>query len=225
MIGTVTLVRTPRTTIVDISNPYAARSVTGLATSATDTARMRLRGPQAAAVLRAAGVPAAHEGVVAGTGGDRFVLYCAVGVARSTWDALVAAGAVPVGAVALETVRIEDAEPCLERDFQQPLPPNAAGFGDATGAEPPARRLVAIEHEGLAPLPRAQVRIGETEVGDVRVACTSFVRAGRPIALASIDTARAVPGTAIEVGKARTWSPGVVTAVAVLPAGALAPNY
>ena len=131
-------------------------------------------------------------------------MYCARSSARECWEALVAAGAVPVGSIALETVRIEDGEPCLERDFSQPQEPACAGLGEFAPTRED-RVLVAIEHEGPQPLARGVLRAGGVEVGELRVGARSVQRGGRAVALATVDRALAAPGTAIDVdaGRAR----------------------
>jgi sarcosine oxidase gamma subunit len=203
----------------------------------TAVVRLRLRGPRAAATLAIAGAlaPTAVGGVIEGAivggspailalvGADRYALYCDREHARTVWDALIAAGAVPVGSLALETVRIEDGEPCLERDFPQPVPPAEAGFASrgSTG-----RRLVALEHEGVPPLPSAIVRtLDGIEIGRVRVAVPSVARAGRPVALAAIAVDHATPGLPVLLDGGATRVRGLVSGLAGLAPGAAAPSY
>jgi glycine cleavage system aminomethyltransferase T len=134
--ATATVVRrAPDRLLVDCSNPTAERVLEDagieLLSHEGQLVRMRLRGPALAAVLGseapATGVlrtdlaPGGSSTLLCGTGPDRATIYCGRDGARACWDALVAAGALPVGSTALETVRIEDAEPCLERDFPQPV--------------------------------------------------------------------------------------------------------
>ena len=134
------------------------------------------------------------------------------------------AGALPVGSTALETVRIEDAEPCLERDFTQPVAPALAGMGEFAPTDD-ARVLVAIEHEGPSPLARAKLRADGAEVGELRVGARSVRRAGRAIALATVDRALAAPGAQIDVDAGERVLAGVVVRRAALPVGSAAPNY
>ena len=107
-----------------------------------------------AGTLRTDLAPGGSSTLLCGTGADRATIYCSLDGARACWDALVGAGALPVGSTALETARIEDAEPCLERDFTQPVPLALAGLGEF-GPTDEARVLAAIEYEGPAPLARA----------------------------------------------------------------------
>jgi glycine cleavage system aminomethyltransferase T len=240
MVGTATVVRMPASTLIDVSNEFAARSLSEAGAAPATLARIRLRGPRTPAVLAAAGFPAtsfpgdvaagvpdAPDAVLCRTAPERYTLYTQVDTARRCWDQLCAAGARPVGAIALETVRIEDAEPCLERDFKLPLLPAAAGLVDFAGvpAEPSPDVLVAIEYEGLRPLPSAEVAVGGVAAGRVRVTAASIRRAGRAIALCSLDAGVAATGAAVTVGAHSSWSPGVVTARVALPRDAAAPNY
>src|SRR4051794_32282958 len=166
----VTVVRLPGRLVLDCSNP-TARLALGMPETAFEQddpiVRMRLRGPRlgevltgeppAPGALRLDLAPGGSHAVVCGTGRDRATVYCARSGARACWEALVAAGGVPVGSVALETVRIEDGEPCLERDFSQPQQPACAGLGEfAPTADD--RVLVLIEHEGPRPLAAGVLR-------------------------------------------------------------------
>ncbi len=237
--ATATVVRrAPDRLLVDCSNPTAERVLEAAGVELLEhrdqLVRMRLRGPGLAAVLGgeplAAGVlrtdfmPGGASTLLCGTGLDRATVYCGRDDARECWDALVAAGALPVGSTALETVRIEDAEPCLERDFPQPVVPALAGMGEFAPTDD-TRVLVAIEHEGPSPLARATLRAGGAEVGDLRVGARSVRRAGRAIALATLDRALAAPGTQIDVDAGERVLAGVVVRRAALPSGSAAPNY
>jgi glycine cleavage system aminomethyltransferase T len=227
------------TLMLDISNPTggATLDAAGVETEphGDEVVRMRLRGPRLAEVLGRE-APAAGDlvenhvigetpVVLCGTGSGRIALYCDRAGARATWDRLVTGGAVPVGGDALETVRIEDAEPCLERDFQTPLPPASAGLGAFAGGTDTARVLVAIEHEGARALERARLLHGGDEVGELRVAANGVERAGRPVALALIDRPLSAPGTPIDVDAGELQLAGVVTNQVALPPGSAAPNY
>ncbi len=224
--------------MLDISNPTggAALTAAGVATEphGDEVVRMRLRGPDLARVLAlqppAAGdlvedhVVAGTPIILCGTGRDHVALYCDRAGARATWDHLVAAGAVPVGSDALETVRIEDAEPCLERDFIAPQPAAAAGFGAFAGGDD-RRVLVAIEHEGVRALERGRLLCEGADVGELRVGAASVRRAGRPIALATVDRALSAPGTPLDVDAGELALAGVVMHQVALPAGNAAPIY
>ena len=233
----VTVIRLPGRLVLDCSNP-TARAELGMQTSGftqdDPIVRMRLRGPELAAVLGAEPpapgalrldlTPGGARAVVCGTGPGRAAVYCARSGARACWDALVAAGALPVGSVALETVRIEDGEPCLERDFTQPQQPACAGVGEFAPTDD-RRVLVAIEHEGPHPLPKGVLRAAGAAVGELRVGARSVQRAGRAVALATVDRALAAPGTAVDVDAGERILAGAVLKRAALPVAAAAPNY
>jgi glycine cleavage system aminomethyltransferase T len=235
--ATATVIRLPGRLVLDCSNrtAHVALGMPEEAFAQEDPiVRMRLRGPELAAVLGTAPPPAgarlldlAFGGtrvVVCGTGPDRAAVYCARSGAARCWDALVAAGAMPVGSTALETVRLEDAEPCLERDFTQPQQPAAAGLGEFAPTDD-ARVLAAIEHEGPMPLARGVLRVAGAEAGELRVGARSVQRAGRAIALATVDRALAAPGTAVDVDAGERILAGAVMRRAALPVGSAAPNY
>jgi glycine cleavage system aminomethyltransferase T len=195
--------------------------------------RIRLRGPEAAAALKdVTGAAPAYPGdvrvdavaggvplVVACTGPDRFALLCDRPHALPIWHALVGGGCVPVGGAALETARIEDAEPCLERDFRGPPPLAAAGFGAFAAAEPPpGRQLVLAEHEGATPVETATVRRDGTDVGEVRAAASSPQRAGRPVAFLLVPAEHAAAGTQLELRTgSRSFAAQVVRTVELPP--------
>jgi glycine cleavage system aminomethyltransferase T len=236
--ATATVVRrSPDRLLVDCSNPTAERVLEAagvdLLEHGDQLVRMRLRGPGlpavlgrplAAGALRTDFAPGGASTLLCGAGLDRATIYCGRDTARSCWDALVALGALPVGSTALETVRIEDAEPCLERDFQQPVAPALAGVGEFAPTDD-ARVLVAIEHEGPSPLAHATLRAAGAEVGELRVGARSVRRAGRAMALATLDRALAAPGTQIDVDAGERVLAGVVVSRAALPSGNAAPNY
>ena len=237
--ATATVVRrAPDRLLVDCSNPTAERVLEEagieLLSHEGQLVRMRLRGPQLAAVLggdappagtlRTDLAPGGSSTLLCGTGADRATIYCSLDGARACWDALVGAGALPVGSTALETARIEDAEPCLERDFTQPVPLALAGLGEF-GPTDETRVLAAIEYEGPAPLERGTLRLDGAEVGELRVGARSVERAGRAIALATIDRALAAPGAQIDVDAGERVLAGVVVRRAALPVGSAAPNY
>jgi glycine cleavage system aminomethyltransferase T len=62
-------------------------------------------------------------------------------------------------------------------------------------------------------------------VGELRVGTRSVERAGRAIALATLDRALAAPGTAIDVDAGERILAGAVIKRAALPVGNAAPNY
>ncbi len=237
--ATTTVVRrAPDRLMIDCSNPTAERILeeagVHLLEHGDQLVRMRLRGPGLAAVLGgespAAGAlrtdfaPGGASTLLCGTGPERATIYCGREGARACWDSLVALGALPVGSIALETVRIEDAEPCLERDFPHPVAPALAGMGEFAPTDD-TRVLVAIEHEGPSPFALATLRVDGVEVGELRCGARSVRRAGRAIALAALDRALAAPGVQIDVDAGERVLAGVVVRRAALPVGSAAPNY
>ena len=230
--------RAPDRLLLDCSNPTAERLLEAagieLLEHGDQLVRMRLRGPGllavlggeplAAGALRTDFVPGGASTLLCGTGADRATIYCGRDSARACWDSLVALGVLPVGSTALETVRIEDAEPCLERDFTQPVALALAGMGEFAPTDD-ARVLVAIEHEGPSPLAWAKLRADGAEVGEIRVGARSVRRAGRAVALATVDRALAAPGAQIDVDAGERVLAGVVVRRAALPVGSAAPNY
>lgn len=225
--------------VVDCSNPTAQRVLSAggsevrRETGPQPLVRLRLRGPALAQVIGpppAPGTfgtdlaPGGAAVLLCGTAPGRATIYVRRNQARACWDALVGVGAVPVGSTALETVRIEDGEPCLERDFRQPLPLAAAGLAEF-GHGDQARVLVALEHEGQLALDHGRLLRDGAEVGELRVGARSPLRAGRPVALGLIDRALAAPGALIDVDAGERVLAGVVTRRAALPVGSAAPNY
>ena len=63
------------------------------------------------------------------------------------------------------------------------------------------------------------------EVGEIRVGARSVRRAGRAVALATVDRALAAPGAPIDVDAGERVLAGVVVRRAALPVGSAAPNY
>ena len=230
--------------LLDGSNPRVDRIIGERLGVARDglgdtVVRIRLRGPSTGTVLASVGAPAPVASgaieesavidglpvIVCTTGADRCALYCDRHHARRIWDTIVTAGAVSVGSIALETVRIEDAEPCLERDFPGPVAVADAGFADLSH-RPSDRVLVAVEHEGSIAFDRGTVLAGDgTAVGEVRVAAISVRRAGRPIAFALIDEAHASAGTILSLDGGVVRARAIVTAAVALPPDAASPNY
>jgi glycine cleavage system aminomethyltransferase T len=222
-----------RRVLVDLSNRGGAaaleRGGADVHDQTREIVRIRLRGPAAASAVEAVtGAAPGYPGavrvdavagglplVVACTGPERLALYCDRPHAVPVWHALVAAGCVPVGSVALETARIEDAEPCLERDFRGPPPLAPAGFAAFAAVEPaPGRQLVLAEHEGATPLAAATVRRDAVDVGEVRAATSSPQRAGRPVAFLLVPAEHAAPGTELELhAGSRSFAARVVRTV------------
>lgn len=200
------------------------------------TALLSLVGPRARPVAGAADLPAeehAHRAAVVGGAPARLVatdagvdVLCAAEDAEGVRAALVAAGAMPVGADAAEVVRVEGGRPRYGADFDDGVIPEEAGLNDRAvsftkgcyvGQETvarlhykgrPNRRLRGLRLS--APATGGDVlRLGEREVGRVGTAVLS-PRLG-PIALALVRR-EAEPGAVVAVGDA-----GVTAEVAELP--------
>jgi aminomethyltransferase len=179
--------------------------------------------PEAADVLRFAVAELAWEEaacVVAGTGytgEDGVEVAVPVAVAASLWEALLAAGVVPAGLGARDTLRLEAGLPLHGHELGPGITPLQAGLAWAVGwdkpafsgrepllaerAEGPRRRLRGVLVEGRRP-PRAgqDVRHQGAVVG--RVTSGNFSPSlGRGIALAFVPPELAV-GERVEVVQA-----------------------
>lgn len=71
------------------------------------------------------------------TGEDGFEVYCAANAARMVWDALLAAGAVPCGLGARDTLRLEAAMPLYGHEMDETVTPLETGldFGVKLGKD------------------------------------------------------------------------------------------
>lgn len=135
--------------------------------------------------------------------------------AEALWDALVGAGAAPIGLDAIEKVRIEAGLLIAEEDYlpgeTDPLDLGMERFIDFDGhdfvgraavmerAKHPRRRFVTLALEGEeVPERGAPVKSGDTIVGDVRSADTT-PRFGT-LALAVVDAGHSAPGGRLDVG-------------------------
>lgn len=187
--------------------------------------------PEAAAVSRFRVIHATWEGVdctVAGTGytGERGIeIAVPVTAAESLWAAVTAAGVVPAGLGARDTLRLEAALPLHGHELGAGITPLQAGLGwvvswtkgpfrgrDALAAERElgvARHLVGIATEGRRP-PRAgcAVLIDGQMVGEVTSGNFSPVL-GHGIALAFVPPTVTV-GADVAIDVRGTRLPGVV---------------
>jgi folate-binding protein YgfZ len=132
------------------------------------------------------------------------------------WEAMVAAGARPVGQAALETLRVEAGTPRFGHDVDAsvllPEIPFDALVSQTKGCYPGQEVVVRIRDRGHVnrhlrglvlesgepPAAGAEVWAGETAVGRVTSAARSPAL-GRPIALAFLRRQHAAPGTRVEV--------------------------
>jgi aminomethyltransferase len=156
------------------------------------------------------------------TGEDGFELFCAPADATRLWESLratgEAAGLVPAGLAARDTLRLEAGMPLYGHELSASLTPADAGLGRVVsfekaadfvgraalearalaGAEP-ARRLVGLVAGGRR-VPRAGYRVLEAAGGEVVGEVTSGAPSptlGRPIAMAYLDAGCAEPGTEV----------------------------
>ena len=177
-------------------------------------ARLSQVAPEAAAVGRFRVAPFTWNGqsaVAAGTGytgEDGVEMAVPVAVAESLWDAVLAAGVVPAGLGARDTLRLEAALPLHGHELGPGITPLQAGLGwvvswtkpegfrgkaalEAERAAGVRRRLVGLATEGRQP-PRtgAAVLVGDRPVGEVTSGNFSPVLGhGIALALLASDTA------------------------------------
>jgi aminomethyltransferase len=173
---------------------------------------------------------AAAEGTVAGitglvartgyTGEDGFEVFVETSQTEALWDALIdvvrAAGGLPIGLGARDTLRLEAGMPLYGNELDLDTNPFEAGLGrvvkltkpgdfvgraalEKVARDGPARRLVGLTVEG-----RGIARHGHTVwVGDRRTGVvtsgTQSPSLGIPIAMAYVAPGDAEPGTVVEV--------------------------
>lgn len=194
------------------------------------TAQLALQGPGVEALLRTltADLPAKNytavlHGTVDGrpclvsrtgyTGEDGFELYCAPADAPALWDALTAAGALPCGLGARDTLRLEAAMPLYGHELSPSINPYEAGLGifvklekpDFIGkaalerARPVSRRRVGLQMTGRGIAREGcPVYDGGRQVGVV-TSGTHCPWVGQAVALALVDAAYKEPGTPLQV--------------------------
>jgi aminomethyltransferase len=207
--------RSLTTALVALQGPRAA----GIMEPLTDVALDGLRN-YAIAEGHVAGVPAlvARTGY---TGEDGFEMFVDVSAAATLWDALMdagkAAGAVPVGLGARDTLRLEAGMPLYGNELGPDCTPFEAGLGrvvrfakegdfvgraalEAAAAEGPRKLLVglAIRGRGIA-RHGYEVFARDRRVGTV-TSGTLSPTLGEPIAMAYVTPTEAQPGTIVAVG-------------------------
>lgn len=193
-------------------------------------AQLALQGPEAESILRTltGDIPeknytAVLHGTVDGrpclvsrtgyTGEDGFELYCAPGDAPALWDALIAAGAVPCGLGARDTLRLEAAMPLYGHELSPEINPYEAGLGifvklDKDGfigkaaleqARPVRRRRVGLKMTGRG-IAREECPVydGEKQIGVV-TSGTHCPWLGCAVAMALVDAGYKEPGTPLQV--------------------------
>jgi glycine cleavage system T protein (aminomethyltransferase) len=155
-----------------------------------------------------------------------YEIFCARDDAAALWAALTAAGAMPYGLAAVETLRIESGLIFIGYDyFQHQTNPYDMSLdkvirldtGDFNGkqalaetAQSPPRRLVTLSVEGgTAPEYGAAVTSGGEPAGTLTSPCESPTL-GRVIGLAALETRFAVPGGRVDVALADGTVPATV---------------
>ncbi|MEX2148555.1 MAG: glycine cleavage T C-terminal barrel domain-containing protein, partial [Candidatus Rokuibacteriota bacterium] len=186
-----------------------------------DTALAMLAGPQATAVAeRIAGeladVDVRRAPGIGETGGAEMWIAVPAGAAARVWQAALDAGARPVGATALESLRIEAGTPLFGRDVDDtvllPEIPAAPLLSHSKGCYPGQEVVVRIRDRGhvnrmlrglviegpAVPERGAEVVVDGTAVGRVTSATLS-IGLGRAIALGFVRRQHAEAGAAVGV--------------------------
>lgn len=146
------------------------------------------------------------------TGEDGFELYLRAEDAPAVWDALLAAGAVPCGLGARDTLRLEAGMPLYGHELDEKTDPLTAGLGFAVKLGKPdfigraallAMGAPARKRVGLTVTGRGIIRGGEElfaqGVSIGRTTSGTFCpHLGVGCAMAYVDADRAVPGAAVE---------------------------
>lgn len=194
--------------MIAIQGPRAAEILSGLTPAELDTIRY-----YAITSTSVAGIPAllARTGY---TGEDGFEVIVPAESAVALWDALRAAGdaagLVPCGLAARDTLRLEAGMPLYGNELSEAVTPYAANLGrvvnldhefvgrDAlAAATEPARGLVSLVGEGRrAARAGSVVRVDGTEIGIITSGVLS-PSLGHPIALALVDSAYTAHGTVL----------------------------
>ena len=191
-----------------------------------------LLGPGARQTLAAAGITfpelqplQAHDGVwrdagitVVATEHEGFEIWLAHGGAGTLWDALVAAGATPAGADALELWRVAQGVPRYGQDIRERDLPQETGQmralnfskGCYVGQEiverirsrgAVHRDFTGFEVEGPAPAPGTKVQAGGKDVGEIT--SVAALPGNRTLALGYIRREAAAPGLALAAGSSQ----------------------
>ncbi len=147
---------------------------------------------------------------------DGYEIWLAPENVEKVWDALVAAGATPVGSDALEMYRITRGVPRYGIDLRERDLPQETGQEHALNFSKGCyigqeiverirargnvhRTFIGFEVEGEPPQPGTKVRANEKDVGEI----TSPTRLpnGRTVALGYLRREVAVPGTVVQIGE------------------------
>jgi aminomethyltransferase len=206
-----------RTALVAIQGPLAAEILAPL----TDVALDQLR-YYAIAAGAVAGHPA-HIARTGYTGEDGFELFVAPDDAAAVWQALTdagaAAGLVPCGLGARDTLRLEAGMPLYGNELDRQTTPFEAGLGrvvkldkpgDFVGRDAlaraqqagPRKQLVglAVEGPGIARHGYPVFTGQATEATGIVTSGTQSPTLGRAIAMAYVPPEASAPGTMVEVG-------------------------
>jgi len=148
------------------------------------------------------------------TGEDGFELYLDASAAPDLWNDLVAAGAVPCGLAARDTLRLEAGMPLYGHELTRTTRPVEAGLGRISDlATPGARVLVGLTAEGKRagragyPVLRDGEVIGEVTSGALSPTL------GIPIAMAYVDADASAVGTELTLDVRGTAIPARVVSL------------
>ncbi len=145
------------------------------------------------------------------TGEDGFEVYTSAERAGEIWDALIAAGAVPCGLGARDTLRMEAAMPLYGHELSSDITPAEAGLsmfikldkpdfiGKTTLMQAPARKRVGLmlTDRGIA-REGSLVYSGDSQIGRV-TSGTHLPTLGRAAAMALLDIESAVLGDSVSI--------------------------
>ena len=120
------------------------------------------------------------------TGEDGFELYCAPADAPALWDALTAAGALPCGLGARDTLRLEAAMPLYGHELSPSINPYEAGLGIFVKLEKPDF-IGKAALERARPVSRRRVGLQMTGRGIAREGCPVY-DGGRQVGVVTSGT-------------------------------------
>lgn len=217
---------TTDTAMIAVQGPKAVDLVAGLTDA--DVASLRYYTATDAAV---AGAPC-RVSRTGYTGEDGFELICPAGEAAALWEKLIAAGALPCGLAARDTLRLEAGMPLYGHELTEVLNPVHAGLGfavtlDASDGSPrqfigrealvlaaddgALAKRVGLLVEGKRP-PREEYRVMvDGRPCGVVTSGTHSPTLGRPIAMAYVEPELAADGTPLAVDIRGVETPALVT--------------
>jgi folate-binding protein YgfZ len=147
---------------------------------------------------------------------DSYEIWLAPENVEKLWDALVAAGATPVGSDALEMYRIARGIPRYGIDLRERDLPQETGQEHALNFSKGCyigqeiverirargnvhRTFIGFEVEGQPPQPGTKVRANEKDMGEITSATS--LPSGRTVALGYLRREVAAPGTIVQIGE------------------------